>query len=77
METTGLGPGAEPVEVAVVGPRGECLFETLVRPGCEVERGAVRLHGLDDSALAAAPDFAEVFSELERLLGNLCTRGSI
>ena len=68
LETTGLGPGAEPVEVGVVGPRGDRLVDTLVRPECKVEAGAARVHGLDDEALAAAPGFAELYPELEGIL---------
>jgi DNA polymerase III subunit epsilon len=68
LETTGLGPEAEPVEVAVVGPRGDRLVDTLVRPGCMVEAEAARVHGLDEDALAGAPGFAELYPELERVL---------
>lgn len=31
-ETTGLGADAEVVELAVLSPRGEVLFDSLVRP---------------------------------------------
>jgi DNA polymerase III epsilon subunit-like protein len=68
LETTGLRPGSEPVEVAVVGPRGDVLVDTLVRPGCKVEAGAARIHGLDEDALAAAPGFAEVYPVLQGAL---------
>jgi DNA polymerase III epsilon subunit-like protein len=64
LETTGLGPRAQPVEVAVVGPGGDLVFESLVRPEIEIEPGAVRLHGLDAAALAAAPSFAQIHPEL-------------
>ena len=66
LETTGLSPDAEPVEIALVGPTGDLLLDTLVRPDCAIDPGAFRLHGLDSAALAAAPSF----SDLHPLLHN-------
>ncbi len=70
LETTGLGPGAEPVEVAVVDPRGDVVLESLVRPGCVVEPGATQLHGLHAASLASAPSFAELYPDLRRVLSG-------
>jgi len=68
LETTGLAPDAEPVEVAVVGPCGDRLVDTLVRPRCKIEAGAARVHGIDEDALAAAPAFAELYPDLQEML---------
>jgi DNA polymerase-3 subunit epsilon len=72
LETTGLGPDAEPVEIALVGPAGDLLLDTLVHPDCDIDPGAYRLHGLDSAALAAAPSFASLYPLLQhRLRGRL------
>jgi DNA polymerase III subunit epsilon len=68
VETTGLGPEAEPVEVAVVGAHGNLLFDSLVRPARQVQPAAARMHGLDDAVLRGAPCFAEIYEDLERAL---------
>jgi DNA polymerase III subunit epsilon len=64
LETTGLRPDAEPVEIALVGPAGDLLLDTLVRPDGAIDPGAVRLHGLDSAALAAAPTFSDLYPSL-------------
>lgn len=70
-ETTGLGPGREVIEVAVVEPSGHLAFSSTIRPHGPPEPGAVRVHGLDGQALAAAPRFPSVLpSLLEHLEGN-------
>jgi DNA polymerase III subunit epsilon len=68
LETTGLGPRAQPVEVAVIGPHGNLVFESLVRPECEIEPGAERLHGLNAATLSAAPSFPQVYPDLSHAL---------
>ena len=68
LETTGLGPRAQPVEVAVIGPGGDLVCESLVRPEIAIEPGAVRLHGLDAAALSAAPSFPQVYPDLRHAL---------
>ncbi len=56
--------------MAVVGSGGDLVFESLVRPECEIEPGAVRLHGLDATALTAAPSFSQVYPDLRRALNG-------
>ena len=68
VETTGLGPQAQPVEIAVVDSQGDLVFQSLIRPDGEVEPAAARLHGLDAGALASAPTFPEVYPEIRRAL---------
>ena len=63
-ETTGRGPGREVIEVAVIEPSGEIAFCSTIRPHRPPEPDAVRVHGLDGAALAAAPTFTTVFPAL-------------
>lgn len=67
-ETTGLGPADEVVQVALVSAAGEELLNTLVRPTRPIPPDAVRIHGIQDVHVLAAPTGAEVLSTLEPLL---------
>jgi DNA polymerase-3 subunit epsilon len=65
-ETTGLGPGAEIVEFALVDQNGEPLFESLVRPKGEIEPEAMRLHGITMQMVHGAPTWQEIWPQVER-----------
>lgn len=39
-ETTGLSSPVDFVEVAVVGPTGKTLFDSLLKPSCRIEAAA-------------------------------------
>lgn len=71
-ETTGLGAGAEVVQVAVVdGGSGGLLFERDVRPaGARIETAASAVHGLDRRRLAAARPWPDVYYELRPMLAG-------
>jgi len=67
-ETTGLGGGAEVVDIAVVGHDGRVLFETLVRPVTPIPPDASAIHGIRDADVAGAPGWPEIHDRLCRLL---------
>lgn len=67
-ETTGLGPQAEIVEVGIVGPAGS--YSTRVRPQDSPSSEAVAVHGLDGAALAGAPSFPAIATEVRRRLAG-------
>jgi len=67
-ETTGTGPNAEVIELAVLGWQGEVLFESLVKPRGRIESGAYQVHGISDSLLVSAPQWGEVWREVEPIL---------
>jgi DNA polymerase-3 subunit epsilon/CBS domain-containing protein len=67
-ETTGLDPGrAWIVELAGIrisaGRLAETSFRRLVRPGEPIPPSSTRIHGIDDDAVADAPDFAAAWPE--------------
>lgn len=70
VETTGLGPDAVVVELAVVeADTGRALLDTLVSPGdVPVERGAQRVHGITAAELADAPAWPEVWPRLREVV---------
>jgi DNA polymerase III subunit epsilon len=71
-ETTGIGKGHEITEIAVVsGQDGEVLLNTLVQPA-DIEGyasgEAARITGITADALRAAPQLAEIWPLISKLL---------
>lgn len=69
-ETTGLGPDAEIIEIAVLDPHGAPLLDTLVRPLGPIPPDATRVHGITDADVVDAPPFPEVSARLAHLLAG-------
>lgn len=69
-ETTGLGSPVDFVELAVAGPDGTTLFDSLIRPSVPVQPGAFAVHGLGKKTLAQAPAFHEVYPDLLDVLAG-------
>lgn len=67
-ETTGLGPTAEIVDIAVVRCDGAVLLDTLVRPTNPIPARVSRIHGIYDHHVRRAPTWEEVVAELCALL---------
>ena len=67
-ETTGLGPDAEIVQLAVVNHQGVTLFDTLIRPTGLIPPDATAIHGITDEMVEDAPTFADVYPELWKVL---------
>ena len=63
-ETTGLGPDAEIVDVAVVCLDGEVLLDTLVRPVAPISPEATAIHGISDGDVVSAPAWPGVYLRL-------------
>jgi DNA polymerase-3 subunit epsilon len=69
-ETTGLGPTAEVVEVAVLEADGLMVFESLVRPRHPIPAEAARVHGINDLMVADASDWTGIWLRLAPLLNQ-------
>jgi DNA polymerase-3 subunit epsilon len=67
-ETTGLDSQAEAIQVAIVGPDGSTLLDTLVRPLRRIPYDAMAIHGITDAMVADAPAFGDVYPRLAELL---------
>lgn len=71
-ETTGLGPDARVIEVAVVHTDWHSLprvaFLARVNPGSPIEAGASAVHGITDADVADAPTFVAILPELLRAI---------
>ena len=70
-ETTGLRRDDEVVEIAVVDGLGQTLIDTLVRPRKRIPAEVIRIHGITNEMVAAAPSWAELLPELTALLERL------
>jgi DNA polymerase III subunit epsilon len=71
-ETTGLGPEAQVVEIALIDADGALLFESLVRPSIPIPPDATQVHGITTAMVAEAPDWRRVWPEAEQqLLGRV------
>jgi DNA polymerase III epsilon subunit-like protein len=66
-ETTGTGPRAEIIEVALIDAEGGVLLNTLVRPTRPIPADAAAIHGISNNLVGDAPAWAEVWPELQRL----------
>jgi DNA polymerase III subunit epsilon len=67
-ETTGLSSPVDFVEIAVVGPTGETLVDSLLKPSCRIEPGARAVHGHSAKSLSGAPCFLEIYPDLLEVL---------
>src|ERR687897_3418459 len=67
-ETTGLSSPVDFVEIAVVGPTGETLVDSLLKPSCRIEPGARAVHGHSAKSLSGAPRFFEIYPDLLEVL---------
>ncbi|MFS8533334.1 exonuclease domain-containing protein [Sphaerobacter thermophilus] len=72
-ETTGLGPDAEIVDIAVVDQAGRVLLNSLVQPRNPIPAEATRVHGITNKMVMNAPEWPEVYQELARIIQDYPT----
>jgi len=68
-ETSGLD-APEVVQIAVVAPDGQEIFNSLVRPQGEIEPGAIAVHGITLEMVAGAPTFDAIYERLAAVLAG-------
>ncbi len=66
-ETTGLGKGAEVLEIAIVDKHGAVILDTLVRPKGPIQSGAQAIHGISRKMAADSPPWPEIAKRLENI----------
>jgi DNA polymerase III epsilon subunit-like protein len=59
-ETTGLGPRAEIIDLAIVAADGTIVFNQLVKPVRAIPIDATLIHGITNDHVASAPDWCDV-----------------
>lgn len=67
-ETTGLEDTDEVVEICLIDTSGKILFESLIKPTQEIPNGAIRIHGITDKMVEAAPKWNEVWDEIKSIM---------
>jgi DNA polymerase-3 subunit epsilon len=69
-ETTGFGPRAEIVDIAVVNAAGEVVLESLVQPNRRIPADATAIHGITNADVKNAPAWCELYEDLLRVLAG-------
>lgn len=69
-ETTGTDGGAEPVQITMIDHLGRPLLNTYVKPGCKIEYGAMKVHGISEDMVRLAPKFPEVMGAFREVVKN-------
>lgn len=69
-ETTGLGSTDEIIELAIISKYGSTMLDTLIKPTCSISEGARNVHHIQDSELADAPTFPDIYPRLQQILTN-------
>jgi DNA polymerase III epsilon subunit-like protein len=64
-ETTGIGPHAEVIEIAIIDTQGKLIFESLVKPRGLIEADAIRVHGITADLVQDAPTWQDVWPLVE------------
>lgn len=67
-ETTGLGPGDQIVDIAVVDSDGSTILNTLIKPTIGIANGAAIAHGITDEMVSSAPTFDVLWPFLATLM---------
>jgi DNA polymerase-3 subunit epsilon len=69
-ETTGFGPRAEIVDIAVVNAAGEVVLESLVQPNRRIPADATAIHGITNADVKNAPAWCELYEDLLQVLAG-------
>ncbi len=67
-ETTGLGSGAEIIDLAIVDAAGNVLVDTLIAPIGPIPPETTKVHGLVATDVADAPLWIEVYPVVAEML---------
>jgi DNA polymerase III subunit epsilon len=66
-ETTGLGPDAEIVQIAIIDDTGRTLLDTLVKPTQPIPPEATRIHGITTAQTDCAPTWADLWPKVQEI----------
>lgn len=69
-ETTGIKPDSEICEISVIDIFDNVLFSSLVKPLNPIPPELTEFHGITNEMVADAPSFAEIHTELSKLLAG-------
>lgn len=69
-ETTGLGSGAEIVEICLIDVAGNPLLNTLIRPTKYIPDEAIAIHGITNDMVATAPTWLDIHERFLSLVAD-------
>lgn len=69
-ETTGLGPEARIVELAIADDMGRAVLDTLVDPLIPIPMGATAIHGIGDDDVAGKPTLFDLLPRLDEVIAG-------
>ena len=67
-ETTGLDDEAQIIQLAIIDMQGNTLFDSLLRPSCEISAGAAAVHRITADRLIDAPTIVDVIDDVTKIL---------
>lgn len=68
LETTGLGPSAEVIEIAIVSANGTVLLDQLVMPKGRIPKSVTSKTGIDRRLLRGCPSWPEIDRQVRDIL---------
>ncbi len=69
-ETTGFGPRAEIVDIAVVSAAGEVVLDSLVQPSRRIPAEVTAIHGITNADVKDAPAWCDLYQDVLRVLAG-------
>jgi DNA polymerase III epsilon subunit-like protein len=69
-ETTGTGPDAGIVEIAVIDHDGSVLVDSLVKPVGTIPANATAIHSITNEMVREAPRWEKVWQDVEKAVSN-------
>ncbi len=69
-ETTGLDKRAEIVELSIIDPHGNTLFDSLIKPKGRIPHNAERIHGISNADVENADSWPDVHEDVRNILGG-------
>jgi len=70
IDTESTSLNGEVVDLAILDAAGETIFNSLIKPVGQVTEQARAVHHISDAMLADAPNFADLWPEVEPLLAG-------
>ena len=67
-ETTGVDRNAQVIQLSIIDMRGKTLFDSLLRPTCDIHPTATATHHLTKYHLRNAPLFSDVYEVVKSVL---------
>jgi DNA polymerase-3 subunit epsilon len=71
-ETTGTGPKAEIVDIAIIDLGANTLFQSLIRPMKRIPSDAIAIHGITNEMVKGAPTWGEAWPGILSTLEGKC-----